>query len=307
MARGLSSTIEQWAEAPDISARSVLVTIIGDTLVPIGSSIWVSQMLRLSECFGFTDRLVRTSMNRLVAEDWLYTERVGRQSRYHMTELAFAESAQASQRIYGVEDPDWSGDWVLLFLPTTLPAPEFSRIREHFSWNGFVPVSSRVLAAPGVKPESARELMQLVDQNVRPVIATATFTELAELVEDGFFIAESDSDDLAAAYLGFVDRYGPVHSSVVAKPKGIEPIDAFGLRTMLVHDLRRIRLRWPELPVQARPADWPGDRAAEIAATLYESTVARSSEWLSSVFDLEYPNALPTRFAPSYDPHTERP
>lgn len=297
MANGLDDRIREWVGAVDISARSVLVTIIGDTLVPIGSSLWMSQMLRLSEGFGFSDRLVRTSMNRLVAEDWLYTERVGRQSRYHLTNLAFTESAQAAERIYGVGEVDWTGEWVLLFLPNSLVAAESAQIVEHLRWNGFVSVSSGVVAAPGGKPESARELLHLVDSSIRPVIAMATFTELASLVEDGFFLAESDGDDLAAAYSTFAQRYEPLLSSLGS----ITPEQAFVLRTMVVHDLRRIRLRWPDLPVQARPVDWPGAHAAEVAGELYATLVADSAEWLSNIFDVSYPRAFPARFSKSYD------
>lgn len=287
-----SVMIQDWAATPDISARSVLVTIIGDTLIPIGSSLWVSQMLQLSGGFGFSERLVRTSMNRLVAEGWLYTERVGRQSRYHLTELALTESARAAERIYGAEDPDWSGEWALIFLPQSLRSAESSRITEHLRWNGFVPVASGVLAAPGGKPESARELLAMVAPEVRPVIANATFTELAGLVEDGFFVAASDGDELADAYSTFVQRYEPL----LAAAPNVAPSEAFGLRTMLIHDLRRIRLRWPELPAQARPADWPGVRAASIAAELYQLLAAESAEWLSEVFEMSYPSLLPLRF-----------
>ncbi len=288
----LCQRIERWADASDISARSTLVTIIGDTLVPIGSSLWMSQMLQLSSVFGFSDRLVRTSMNRLVSEDWLYTERIGRQSRYHLTELAFAESAQAAERIYGLGAADWSGEWALLFLPQSLGAAERSRIVEHLRWNGFVPVSSDVLAAPGTKPESARELVLLVDPELRPVIATATFTELATLVEEGFFLGESDGDQLAAAYSQFVERYEPL----VKEAKDATAVEAFGIRTMVVHDLRRIRLRWPDLPVQARPVGWPGDEATAVAAALYAEVASRSAIYLSEIFDLSYPRAFPARF-----------
>lgn len=296
----LRTHIEEWAAAPDISARSTLVTIIGDTLVPIGSSLWMSQMLRLSEVFGFSDRLVRTSMNRLVSEDWLFTERVGRQSRYHLTDLAFTESARAAERIYGVQHPDWSGEWVLVFLSTSPRPTDRNRLIEHLRWNGYVPVAADVLAAPGGKPESARELVSLVDPDLVPVIATATFTELATLVEEGFFLAASDGHDLAAAYSSFLERYRPL-LNVVANAT---PVEAFGIRTMLVHDLRRIRLRWPDLPVQARPGGWPGDAATDVASELYELAVATSSDWLTEVFGLTYPRVFPTRFSTSHDQPT---
>ena len=293
----LIGSIEAWAKQPEISARSTLVTIIGDTLIPIGSSLWMSQMLRLSEVFGFSDRLVRTSMNRLVAEEWLRTERVGRQSKYHLTELALTESARASERIYRADDADWTGEWVLLFLPQSLTTAEASRITEHLRWNGFVRIGADVLASPGTKPESARELVNLVAPDVRPAIATATFTELATLVEDEFFVAESDGADMAAAYARFVTRFEPL----VQRAAKAEPVVAFGLRTMLVHDLRRIRLRWPELPVQARPVEWPAGLAASIAAEMYEALTISSATWLGEVFEMNYPTVLPGRFAAPND------
>ena len=287
------AVIEQWASAPEISARSVLVTIIGDTLIPVDTSIWMSQMLELTEGFGFSERLVRTSMNRLVAEEWLYTERVGRRSRYHLTDLALTESARAAERIYGSGTVDWSGEWVLVFLPDALRAAEVSRIVEHFRWNGFVPIAGGVLASPDCDPDSARKVLDVVAPDVRPVVASATFTELGSLVDDGFFIATSDGDALTAAWSAFVQRYEPL----LAQAGEETSIEAFGLRTMLIHDLRRIRLRWPPLPPQAHPADWPGVRAGEVAAELYSRLASASAEALSTILSLEYPQALPARFA----------
>lgn len=288
-----TTAIQEWASAPHISARSVLVTIIGDTLIPVDSSIWMGQMLELTEGFGFSDRLVRTSMNRLVAEDWVYTERVGRQSRYHLTNLALTESARAEERIYGSGHVDWSGEWVLVFLPDELRAAESSKIVEHFRWNGFVPIAGGVLASPDCGADSARELLGVVAPDVRPVIAMATFSELGALVDDGFFIAKADGHELTNVWSSFVERYEPL----LADAEAATSIEAFGLRTMLIHDLRRIRLRWPPFPTQAHPGDWPGVRAGVIARELYTQLTTASAEWLSSVLSLEYPRAFPFRFA----------
>ena len=286
-------SIEQWASAPDISARSVLVTIIGDTLVPVGASVWMSQMLQLNEVFGFSDRLVRTSMTRLTGDGWLRNERVGRQSRYHLTDLALQESAQAAERIYGVDDADWTGEWTLLFLNSPRSHDdEAAIIAEHLRWNGFVRIGREVLASPTSKPDGVRDLVSLIAPNARPVIATASFTELDRLVEDGFFLADTEADELAAAYADFADRYSPM---VDAASKA-EPQIAYGVRTMMVHDLRRIRLRWPDLPRATRPPDWSGDVAAEVATALYKPLNKRASTWLSTVLDTTYPSTIPGRF-----------
>jgi phenylacetic acid degradation operon negative regulatory protein len=285
--------IEAWASEADISARSVLVTIIGDTLVPVGASLWMGQMLQLTDVFGFSDRLVRTSMTRLTGDGWLSNERVGRQSRYHLTELALRESAQAAERIYGVGDADWAGEWTLLFLNSPgSNASDSATIADHLRWNGFVRIGRDLLASPTREPDVVRELVALIAPELRPVIATATFTELERLVEEGFFLADSDVDELSQAYAMFVDRYEPLAHDVGS----LQPEIAYGVRTMMVHDLRRIRLRWPDLPAATRPAAWAGDVAAHIATTLYEPLTERAAPWLSEVFDEKYPSTIPGRF-----------
>ncbi len=285
--------VEQWAEQPDISARSVIVTIIGDTLVPVGASMWMNQMLQLTSVFGFSDRLVRTSMTRLVNDEWLRNERVGRQSKYHLTELARRESTQAAERIYGVDTPDWSGEWTLVFLPGS-PTGSLDRgVSDALRWHGFVRIGRDALASPSVKPEVAKELMALHAPQLSPAIATATFDELERLTADGFFVNAVDSNDQADAYALFVDRYCPLATKVGTKTDGRT---AFGLRTMLVHDLRRIRLRWPDPPPATRPPNWSGGEAAAIAAELYPRLVIASANWLSDVFDDNYPAQHPGRF-----------
>ncbi|MFT7476079.1 MAG: phenylacetic acid degradation operon negative regulatory protein [Verrucomicrobiales bacterium] len=289
------SLIEAWASEADISARSVLVTIIGDTLVPVGASLWMSQMLQLTDVFGFSDRLVRTSMTRLNGEGWLSNERVGRQSRYHLTELALRESAQAAEQIYGVDDADWEGEWTLLFLNNPgSNASDSATIADHLRWNGFVRIGRDLLASPTCKPDVVRELVALIAPDVRPVIATAAFTELGRLVEEGFFLADADVDELARAYAAFVDCY----ERLAVDAGSLEPEVAYGVRTMMVHDLRRIRLRWPDLPAATRPTDWAGDVAAQVATTLYEPLTERASSWLGEVFGRDYPSTIPGRFCP---------
>ena len=91
MTLDVPARVQAWRAAPHISARSVLVTILGDAVLPVARSVWLSQLFRLAEPFGFNTRLVRTSLFRLVEEGWVGSERVGRRSRYLLTPLAERE------------------------------------------------------------------------------------------------------------------------------------------------------------------------------------------------------------------------
>ncbi|MCE2516108.1 MAG: hypothetical protein J4F37_14075 [Acidobacteria bacterium] len=77
----MAAAVRQRCSEPDISARSVLVTVLGDSVLPVTKTLWLSSLFQLAKPFGFSERLVRTSMFRLVAEGWMTNERIGRRSR----------------------------------------------------------------------------------------------------------------------------------------------------------------------------------------------------------------------------------
>lgn len=289
----LRHAVADWSSLPDTSARSVLVTIFGDTVLPVMRSVWMSQLFQLTEAFGFSDRLVRTSMFRLAGEGWLTNERIGRQSRYTLTDLAVAESTSANQRIYQATSVDWSGSWSLVLLDNSdLHTEEQTTLAEHLAWHGFVRLGRGLLGSPTVSASEVDELCSLLEPSSHVPVATARFEDLERLVDGGFFSSGFNTPDVAEVYETFVERY--THVLDQATPS--DPLVAFALRTMLVHDIRRIRLRYPDIPAQLLPPDWIGDRADDLASALYPTLSAAAASGLSEILDLDYPSTIPERF-----------
>ena len=285
--------LESWAAAPENTARSVLVTIFGDTVLPVGESVWLAQLFKLTELFGFSGRLVRTSLFRLAAEGWFTNERVGRQSRYVLTPLAIEESEQAEQRIYHSPDPDWTGEWTVVFLEAPIIAENTrTQLAQHLHWQGFISLSRGIIASPNVTLDSARDLCDRVAPGVHVPLASLEFHELDSVVADGFFVQALAIDGLTKSYDEFTRFYETVDTDQLAH----HPAVALGWRTMLIHDLRRIKLSSPDIPVALLPADWPGTAAHNLARDLYPVLSAAASPWLSELLEVEYPRAFPNRF-----------
>ena len=134
----LSVETKKWGQLADTSARSVLVTILGDSVAPLGGEVWLADLFTLTQPFGFNQRLVRTSMYRLVNENWVVSERVGRQSRYRLTHYAALETADADRRIYQRSSLPWNEVWSLVFTDSPLSGDGESvrRLAQHLRWHG---------------------------------------------------------------------------------------------------------------------------------------------------------------------------
>lgn len=285
--------IQSWVSEPKNTARSMLVTIFGDTVLPIGREIWLSQLFQLTEVFGFAGRLVRTSMFRLASEGWFTNERVGRKSQYSLTRMAIEESEQAAKRIYHSPHPNWSEEWTVVFLDApSVSASIREQLARHLRWHGFILLSRGLLGSPNESLESTQDLCRRIALDVNVPLAVLTFSELESLVVDGFFVEALDMTGVAEAYDKIVHFYGPLVDS--SNPGA--PAEAFALRSMLIHDLRRIKLSGPDIPAALLPTGWAGDAADEVARQLYPQLSTTAAPWLSEVLDTKYPRHFANRF-----------
>jgi len=286
---------ERWGEAPGSSARTVLVTLFGDCLAPLGGpGVWLAQLADLASVFGYSERLVRTSLSRLAADNWVEAERVGRRSRYSLSAYGRHETQQAENRIYGPLTTRHADEWVLVLAGTDAPAALITHLR----WRGFAEVSAGVWAHP--RPIALGPADRgLVDPF--PPTATAVFDDPSGLSRTETFRASTGLDETELAYIGFLDRY----NHLATDPGGLptDPPAAFALRTMLIHDYRRIRLAEPDLPPDVLGEDWVGRGAHELAAALYRQLSPGAWEHVASVTGRPVPDHAPiTHRFPHHSP-----
>ncbi len=87
-----------------------------------------------------------------------------------------------------------------------------------------------------------------------------------------------DLEDLARRYQRFVTTFGVLAGSDL---QAARPQEAFVIRTLLIHEYRRIHLRDPLLPPALLPVDWIGTTAYELCAALYARVFAAAERFLS--------------------------
>ncbi len=278
---------ERLREIVSPRAKALIATIFGDALLPLGGGIWLKDLIRLTAPFGLSDRLVRTAVYRLRQENWLLADRRGRESFYRLSESGMRSFLHASARIYHLPDAHWDGRWTLAIIDRALPRERRERLVREAGWAGFAGIGPQVLAHPSSGQAGALRAA-IADAGAEDAVIILEARDISTLLPER--IGEIASrfwslDDLAVQYEAFLARFAPVREALA---DGDEPDGetSFMLRTLLIHDYRRILLKDPALPLALLPQDWPGRHAALTTRDIYCRLAAPSQAFVMERIDL---------------------
>jgi phenylacetic acid degradation operon negative regulatory protein len=266
------SLVRHFRAQRPLRAGSLLITIFGDAIAPRGGAVTLGSLIRLAAPFGLTERLVRTSVARLARAGWLTARRAGRRSEYRLTRSGARRFAEATRRIYGANPQGWDGRWTLVLLPDARRPP---RLRRDLKWLGFGQLTPAVFAHPAYAPRQVRELLRSV-----PGAEGALVLSSAAPAMDRALAARGwDLGALARAYRRLLQRFSSLEHAVAARPT---PETAFVMRTLLIHEYRKIHLRDPLLPPVLLPPEWVGSAAYELCRRLYARVFVAAEVHLSA-------------------------
>ncbi|MDK9713260.1 MAG: phenylacetic acid degradation operon negative regulatory protein PaaX [Sulfuritalea sp.] len=285
-----SRFIQQWMDAflaeHTLRANSLIITVYGDAIAPRGGTVWLGSFIRLVEALGMNARMVRTSVFRLSKEKWLVSEQIGRRSYYSLTATGRRRFEHAYRRIYDDPRQQWDGGWQVVFVGGGLLAPaQRDALRRELLWEGFGVIAPGVLAHPYADNESVLDILQATGTHDKVVViegrtlGALSSRPLQELVRECWNL-----DTIAEDYKRFSDCFRPVVRAIKAA-RELDPEQAFCVRTLMIHEFRRVQLRDPQLPRQLLPGDWPGDVARQICSEIYLLTRQQSERHLADVLE----------------------
>jgi phenylacetic acid degradation operon negative regulatory protein len=258
-----------------LRAGSMLITVFGDAIAPRGAAATLGSLIRVAAALGLTERLVRTSVARLAQDDWLVTRRDGRLSEYRLSPSGERRFSEATRRIYAASPEHWDGRWTLLLLPS---ANGRDRLRDELLWLGFGQLNPGLLAHPTRSVEDARE--QLVSTGAKSGQVVVLESRSGDLAADREIARQGwDLADLEKRYARFVRAFEPAQAAI--RRASPDPESAFVLRTLLIHEFRRIHLRDPLLPLTLLPDGWIGESAYALTRDVYTRVFDAAERWLS--------------------------
>jgi phenylacetic acid degradation operon negative regulatory protein len=240
------------------SARSLLLTVLGEFVLPDGRPVWTSTLIDLLGELDVAEKAARQAIMRTADSGWIEPSRVGRETRWTLTAAGTRLLREGTDRIYGfaTDERPWDRRWLVM----TVGVPENNRalrqrLRTRLGWTGLGSVNTTTWVTPRVdrEPEACRVLEEL-----GLLAGSWSFVATAGQLGDERTLARTawDLDAIEARYEDFLE--------LVGRPRPRSDRQALVAQVRLVQEWRRFPLLDPALPRELLPPRWSGNRAAEV-------------------------------------------
>lgn len=230
--------------------------MLGEFVLPDGGSVWTGAALESLSLLGVEEAAARQALARTSLRGLLAPDRVGRRTRWSLTERALTVLSEGAARIYGhgLDHPGWDGRWLLVL--STVPEQNRhlrSRLRNRMTWAGLAPVGPGAWVTPWTEHEAEVESilseLELTPGSLSWVGSPGALGDVEHRVEEIW-----DLDAIASEYESF--------TAAAESEDPSTPEEAFASLVRLVHDWRHFPATDPGLPEALLPADWPVRDAA---------------------------------------------
>ena len=196
------------------SSSGLLVTVMGEFVLPGGGAVWTQTLVATMEQLGVQGKATRQALARMEKRAWLKRDRVGRRTRWLLTDAFSDLLAEGAERIYGfgMNPRVWDGRWLVVLA--SVPERDRNvryRMGLELNWVGMGSLGQGLWICPWVEHEPAvTDLLQRLG-----VRASSFRAELGSLGSGPDLVAEAP---YAYGYIYMNSRRAwlPAHSACAA-------------------------------------------------------------------------------------------
>ncbi|MFC7658472.1 PaaX family transcriptional regulator C-terminal domain-containing protein [Pseudonocardia benzenivorans] len=260
---GTRPALSRRRELGAASARSMLLTVLGEFVLPREEPVWTQVLVDVLGRLGIEQKSARQALARTAAEGLLTSDRAGRRVRWSLSAAGRRLLTDGAARIYGfgTPGPEWDGRWLVLLVSVPESRRQLRhRLRTRLAWAGMGSPSAGVWISPD--PGKQDEVAEVVRDLGLDEVTSSFVGPFGAIGEQAAMVAQAwDLAELESAYEEFIADFGD---------DGPADPDAIMVRQIqLVHAWRRFPFLDPKLPGELLPRAWAGARAAELFESLH--------------------------------------
>jgi phenylacetic acid degradation operon negative regulatory protein len=270
-----------------MKARSMLVTLYGDSILRYGGEVAARSLLALMEVLGFSPPSVRAALGRMVRQRWLLRWRVGRRSFYALTPRGRLRVEHGTRRIYALDHGPWDGQWRLL----TYTFPESGRagrdrLRRELAWLGMGPLVNGTWISPYDLHE---HLAAFIDTHgLRAHVAEFVGEHVGPASDHALVARCWDLSAIERWHETFLAEFRPRLTALqerlaTGRPPGER--EAFAEKIRLVHEYRKALHVDPWLPDMLLPPQWRGRESANLFSDYHRLLDPPATRFFESLFE----------------------
>jgi phenylacetic acid degradation operon negative regulatory protein len=249
----------------------MLLTLLGEFVLPGDGMAWTGAVVSAFERLGVAEKATRQALMRTSNAGWLKPEKIGRRTRWQLTQSAQKLLTEGAERIYSFGPAAaWDCRWLLVHARI----PETDRrarhvVRTRLTWAGFGSLGAGLWVSP--HPARQKEAEKVLREAGVADAAHVFVATRAGLTDTTAMVAQAwDLPAIEAEYELFTAEFGA----------GPESGDVLARQLELVHAWRRFPSLDPALPRELLPARWTGTVAAQLFADRHDLWLdASRREW----------------------------
>jgi phenylacetic acid degradation operon negative regulatory protein len=271
-------------ELPPPSARSLLLTVIGELLDSPPAEVWTSALLHVLNGLGVEEHAARQVLARAAAADWLERERFGRAVHWRLDRRGKALVADGVRRSneFLAGPAAWDGRWLILFV--TVPADQRTvrkRLYGGLSWLGMGNPAPGLWVTP--HEERVGELRELVDGLG---LRASALSVVGRVYDVG--ISATDIVDRAWDLTELDGIYRVLIEQVQNRPEPRGADETLFAYLELLNIQQRLMRRDPFLPRELLP-EWIGRDGAALIGECRRRWAPRAHERWTQLLELNSP------------------
>jgi phenylacetic acid degradation operon negative regulatory protein len=266
------------------SARSHLLTLLGEYALPNRKPIWTATLLEALVAIGFAEKAARQAIARAASAGWLEGSRDGRRVMWRISAELQHSMERGLQRVRSIsrEPRPWNGQWLIFIisLPDTQRAIR-TKLYRALRWAGYGAPSAGLWVNPHFdRLSETGELIRRFQLHDVAYVFTGETNELGVTVET---LVQSAWD------WELIDHEYDLMLKRVAALQPRTAQSTFLAHCGLIQEWQQLPFIDPGLPRELLPIGWRGRRAAKRLEDLRERWAVEAHKYWRTLCRIERP------------------